>query len=234
MEAESNEQYSQAASHFDQAAKLFEEQNHEIYATACRHASARLSRLLRARAETEQRGGSRSRRDTATKREARAAAAATTRATSEGPKSLQHLPQSSHVISEPRYGSIPHHLHPDSFVSPPYLKESMKAAAEDLLVLEEDLRVISLSGIARHRPVAMNQSCAKCSALEKEVHRLRQSLGVQRKMESFVKDYELKFQRFRESVATYKEESLRRRVKELQELVGALVRRLEKVENKEC
>jgi hypothetical protein len=52
-------------------------------------------------------------------------------------------------------------------------------------------------------------------------------------MDAFVKEYELKLQRFRESTATYKEESLRRKVRELQELVGALVRRLEKVEKKE-
>lgn len=104
----------------------------------------------------------------------------------------------------------------------------------DLLLLEDDLDVLKLPVLGGSRNnMSTHQQCGNCHALAHEVDNLRRSLRAQRKMDAFVKEYELKLQRFRESTATYKEESLRRKVRELQELVGALVRRLEKVEKKE-
>lgn len=104
----------------------------------------------------------------------------------------------------------------------------------DLLLLEDDLDVLKLPVLGGSlNNMSTHQQCGNCHALAHEVDNLRRSLRAQRKMDAFVKEYELKLQRFRESTATYKEESLRRKVRELQELVGALVRRLEKVEKKE-
>ena len=135
------------------------------------------------------------------------------------------LSQQPNMSGKPGDGSMLPILDSGVNISSSYLELSRNLAISDLLVLEDDLSTLNLSfGVPSH--AESRSRCADCNALQLEVRNLRQSLRLQRKMDMFVKEYELRFQRFRESVSTG-EERLRKRIVQLEHLVGVLVRRLE-------
>lgn len=135
----------------------------------------------------------------------------------------QLLTQYSHLSSQSGDGSMPSIHNPRPHLSLSFLELGRNAAAVDLLLLEDDLQTLGLSYGAPSKIVHSN--CSSCKALEREIWSLRQSLRVQKRMDAFIKEYEMRFQRFRES--SFGEERLRMRIVQLEQIVGALIRRLE-------